>query len=156
MVRGARGLRAGADTPLGPIWVEETSGALTAAGWGPASPPPLGSLAAEALAQFGAYLSGSLRHFDLPLAPATGLAARTRAALLAIPFGETRIYGALAAALSISPQAAGQACGANPLPIFVPCHRVLSATSLGGYSGAGGIETKISLLRLEGAASLLL
>jgi O6-methylguanine-DNA--protein-cysteine methyltransferase len=50
----------------------------------------------------------------------------------------------------------GQACGANPLPILVHCHRVLGAGGLGGYSAPGGIETKVALLRLEGAASLLI
>ena len=53
-------------------------------------------------------------------------------------------------------QAIGQACGANPIPILIPCHRVLSASGLGGFSGAGGVETKVALLRLEGAGSLLL
>uniref|UniRef100_A0A075H9P7 Methylated-DNA-[protein]-cysteine S-methyltransferase DNA binding domain-containing protein n=1 Tax=uncultured marine thaumarchaeote KM3_61_F08 TaxID=1456214 RepID=A0A075H9P7_9ARCH len=49
-----------------------------------------------------------------------------------------------------------QACGANPIPIIIPCHRVVAANGLGGYSGAGGIETKVELLRLEGAYSLLI
>ncbi len=75
-------------------------------------------------------------------------------ALSAIPYGETRTYGDLARALGIPPQASGQACGANPIAILIPCHRVLAADGLGGYSGEGGIETKIALLRLEGAASL--
>ncbi len=77
-------------------------------------------------------------------------------ALIAIPYGETRRYGDLARDLGISAQAAGQACGANPIAILIPCHRVLAADSLGGFSGPGGIETKVALLRLEGAASLLL
>ena len=47
-------------------------------------------------------------------------------------------------------------CGANPLAILIPCHRVLGAQGLGGYSGAGGIETKVELLKLEGAAGLLI
>jgi methylated-DNA-[protein]-cysteine S-methyltransferase len=53
-------------------------------------------------------------------------------------------------------QAIGQACGANPLPILIPCHRVLSATGLGGFSAPGGVDTKVWLLRHEGAAGLLL
>ncbi len=74
----------------------------------------------------------------------------------AIPFGETRTYGEIAAALGASAQAVGTACGANPIATLIPCHRVLGAASLGGYSGAGGIETKVALLRLEGAAGLLI
>jgi methylated-DNA-[protein]-cysteine S-methyltransferase len=50
----------------------------------------------------------------------------------------------------------GQACGGNPVPIIVPCHRVLGATGLGGFSAPGGVETKVALLKHEGAASLLL
>ena len=53
-------------------------------------------------------------------------------------------------------QAIGQACGANPLPILIPCHRVLAATGLGGFSAKGGVDSKVFLLRLEGAASLLI
>ncbi len=70
----------------------------------------------------------------------------------AIPAGETRTYGQIAKAIgSDSPQAVGQACGANPIPIIIPCHRVLAAGGApGGYSGDGGLETKAALLRLEG------
>ncbi len=76
--------------------------------------------------------------------------------MCAIPFGETRTYGDLARALGVPAQAIGQACGANPVPVIVPCHRVLGAAGLGGYSAPGGVETKVALLRHEGAASLLL
>ena len=65
-------------------------------------------------------------------------------------------YGDLAGALGVPAQAVGQACGGNPIPIIVPCHRVLGATGLGGFSAPGGVETKIALLKHEGAASLLL
>jgi len=77
-------------------------------------------------------------------------------AMRAIPFGETRTYGEIARALGVPAQAVGQACGANPIPVIIPCHRVLGAASLGGFSGSGGIETKVALLRHEGAAGLLL
>ena len=77
-------------------------------------------------------------------------------AMRAIPFGETRTYGDLAKTLGVPPQAIGQACGGNPIPVIIPCHRVLGASSLGGFSGGTGIETKIALLKHEGAASLLL
>jgi methylated-DNA-[protein]-cysteine S-methyltransferase len=74
----------------------------------------------------------------------------------AIPFGETRTYGEIARGLGVPAQAVGQACGANPVPVVIPCHRVLGATSLGGYSGEGGVETKVWLLRHEGAGGLLI
>ena len=76
--------------------------------------------------------------------------------MLAIPAGETRTYGQIAKAIGgDSPQAVGQACGANPIPIIIPCHRVLAAGGApGGYSGGtpemGGLETKAALLKLEG------
>jgi methylated-DNA-[protein]-cysteine S-methyltransferase len=54
------------------------------------------------------------------------------------------------------PQPVGQACGANPIPIIIPCHRVVGADGLGGFSAAGGVETKVKLLRHEGAYGLLL
>ncbi len=72
--------------------------------------------------------------------------------MAAIPYGQTRTYKAIAQELSSGPRAVGGACGRNPLPILIPCHRVLgSSGKLGGYSGGGGIETKRALLRLEGA-----
>jgi len=77
-------------------------------------------------------------------------------ALCAIPFGETRTYGDLAKELEAPAQAIGQACGGNPIAILIPCHRVLGADNLGGYSGIGGVETKVALLKLEGAAGLLI
>ncbi len=77
-------------------------------------------------------------------------------AISAIPFGETRTYGDLAGELGYSPQAIGQGCGGNPIPLLIPCHRVLAADGLGGFSGTFGIETKVTLLKHEGAASLLI
>ena len=72
-----------------------------------------------------------------PLVPApTPFQERLRAALLAIPPGETRTYGQLARSLGSSPRAVGQACRANPVPLVVPCHRVVSARGPGGYAGA--------------------
>ncbi len=76
--------------------------------------------------------------------------------MCAIPFGETRTYGDLAKALGAPAQAIGQACGGNPVPVIVPCHRILGASGLGGFSAPGGVETKIALLKHEGAASLLI
>jgi len=112
---------------------------------------------ADAVAQLTVYFSGARHAFDLPLAPkVSDFQRRFGAHLCAIPYGETRTYGELAHQMNRPAQAIGQACGANPIAIIIPCHRVLSATGLGGYSGAGGIETKVKLLQHEGAASLLL
>ena len=74
----------------------------------------------------------------------------------AIPFGDTLTYGDIARRLGAPAQAVGQACGGNPIPVIIPCHRVLGARSLGGFSAAGGVDTKVWLLRHEGAAGLLI
>ncbi|MDE3120913.1 MAG: methylated-DNA--[protein]-cysteine S-methyltransferase, partial [Paracoccaceae bacterium] len=92
-----------------------------------------------------------------PLAPkVTGFQRDFLDLLRAIPYGETRTYGEIARDLGVSAQAIGQACGANPIPIFIPCHRVLAASGLGGFSGGAGVETKVALLKREGAAGLLI
>ena len=76
---------------------------------------------------------------------------RVWAAMRQIPYGETRCYGDLADAVGSAARAVGRACGSNPIPIVIPCHRVLAKSGLGGYSGQGGLATKRRLLALEGA-----
>jgi methylated-DNA-[protein]-cysteine S-methyltransferase len=139
------------------MWVAARDGAVVASGWGAVDDAAADPLLAEALAQLGQYFAGTRRGFDLPLAHGRGgLQGQVLAALRAIPFGATRTYGDLARDLGAPAQAIGQACGANPLPILIPCHRVLSATGLGGFSAPGGVEAKVWLLRHEGAAGLLI
>jgi len=77
--------------------------------------------------------------------------------LQSIPYGETRTYGEIAKRLKTSPRAVGNACRNNPLPIIIPCHRVLAATGIGGYDGAVDgkkLDIKLSLLKLEGITSI--
>ena len=107
----------------------------------------------EARRQLEEYFDGKRRAFELPLDPAgTDKQRGLWRAMQAIPYGETESYGALARRAGTVARAAGQACGANPLPILIPCHRVLGADgTLGGYSFADGADTKRRLLRLEGA-----
>jgi methylated-DNA-[protein]-cysteine S-methyltransferase len=150
-------VRAGLDTPLGPVWVEARDGAIVASGWGEAPRDPGDPLLAEAVEQLSDYFEGRREGFELPLAHGRdGLQGALLDALRAIPFGETRTYGELSKTLSAPAQAIGQACGANPLPIFIPCHRVLSKTGLGGFSAPAGVEAKVWLLRHERAAGLLI
>jgi methylated-DNA-[protein]-cysteine S-methyltransferase len=111
----------------------------------------------QAIDELTAYFAGTLQTFTVPVhLTASGFQKDVCAAMSAIPFGETRTYGDLAKALGVPAQAIGQACGGNPIPIIIPCHRVLGANSLGGFSGAGGVETKVTLLKHEGAAGLLI
>jgi len=105
----------------------------------------------ETARQLGAYFAGKLKSFDLPLDPlGTPFQKNVCKQMLAIPYGETRTYGDIAKNLNTSPRAVGNACGYNPIPVIVPCHRVLSGGGLGGYSGQGGLDTKQVLLRFEG------
>lgn len=145
------------DTPLGRLGIVERDGATTRLAWGLDGSGPETPLLAEARRQLGAYFAGDLTRFDLPLrVEGTEFQRAVCEAMAAIPFGETRTYGALARVLGAPAQAVGQACGANPIPILIPCHRVLGAGSLGGFSAPGGVETKVWLLRHEGAAALLI
>ncbi|HXH64209.1 MAG TPA: methylated-DNA--[protein]-cysteine S-methyltransferase [Mariprofundaceae bacterium] len=97
-----------------------------------------------------AYFTGHALPLPALASPRTPFQSRLRRALLAIPRGETRTYGELAQALRSSPRAVGQALGANPLPILIPCHRVVAARGLGGFGG--GLGWKKRLLKLESAA----
>ena len=108
-------------------------------------------LAEEVARQLNAYFAGSLFNFDLPLAPPhSEFQASIRQCMIDIPFGEMRTYGELAKDLRSASQAFGQACGANPIAIIVPCHRVVAAGGkLGGFSGGDGAPTKRKLLNHE-------
>lgn len=145
------------DTPVGPLGADTDGAAITRLIWGRAGNLSEGPLGTRFRDEVTAYFAGDLKVFTLPLAPGgRPFQQAFLQALCAIPYGETRTYGDLAKDLDVSPQAIGQACGANRIAILIPCHRVLAADGLGGYSGAGGIEAKVTLLKLEGAASLLI
>jgi methylated-DNA-[protein]-cysteine S-methyltransferase len=138
-------------TPLGPLTLSEEDGAIVALDWGTGRDQAETPLLLEAREQLQDYFDSQRTGFDLPLAP-FGSAFRQKvwAALRAIPPGETRGYGDLAKALGTAARAVGQANGANPIPIIIPCHRVVGAGGLlGGYSGGEGPETKRYLLELE-------
>ncbi len=140
------------ETPIGPVHItaNETVIQQITIGEGPSETreTPLLRHAAE---QLRAYFAGTARTFDLPLVPPeTPFQARVRAAMIAIPYGETRSYGELANRIDGVARAVGQACGHNPVPIIVPCHRVLAAGgAIGGFSGGDGAPTKRKLLAHE-------
>jgi methylated-DNA-[protein]-cysteine S-methyltransferase len=150
------------DSPVGPLFLAGTAQALTrlhfqagpqplhpAKGWQPGATPFV-----QVQAQLMEYFSGARHSFHLPLAPAgTPFQLRVWRALSEIPYGETLSYGELARRLGLSggARAVGLANGANPLPIVVPCHRVIGADgALTGFGG--GLHIKRALLALEGAA----
>ncbi len=141
------------ESPLGPLTLVAEEGALTRLRWGRAAREDESNLLARAAAELAAYFAGDPRDFDLPVAPeGTAHDRRVWRAMRRIPPGETRTYGETARAIGSGAQAVGNACGRNPIPIIVPCHRIVGANgAIGGYSGQGGAATKRFLLGLEGA-----
>jgi methylated-DNA-[protein]-cysteine S-methyltransferase len=132
----------------------EQDGALVAldfAAAGANDSSPLLRRAAEELAE---YFAGKRKTFTVPLRPkGSDFQLRAWAALSAIPYGEVRTYSAVAHALGSGPRAIGQACRSNPLPVFIPCHRVVAVNGLGGFSGAANaLDRKRALLAIEGRA----
>ena len=104
---------------------------------------------AEIREEVAEYAAGKRREFDLSVILADGFAGEVMAEMQTIPYGETRTYGEIASALDTAPVAVGRACGANPVPLVVPCHRVVGSSSLGGYSAGDGVALKERLLELE-------
>jgi methylated-DNA-[protein]-cysteine S-methyltransferase len=140
------------DTPIGTLWLSRDERGLSSVGFdGPAGADSGDPLLADAAAQLDAYFAGELERFDLPLSPGgTDFQRRVWSAVAAIPYGTTTTYSALAASIGrpSACRAVGAANGRNPLPIVVPCHRVVgTAGALTGYGG--GLASKRLLLDLE-------
>lgn len=153
------------DTPIGVLSVAaegdelrhiefpSSRGAATGDHWQRVSPEHAPDVLRAAYQQLREYFAGQRKAFDLPLAPrGTAFQLRVWQTLASIPFAQTWSYQQLAAACGSAKamRAVGAACGRNPLPIVLPCHRVLGADgSLTGFTG--GLEVKAALLRLERA-----
>ncbi|RCK53961.1 cysteine methyltransferase [Thalassospira profundimaris] len=142
------------NSPVGALTIFEFDDQIVSLDWGFVEEMETSPVLNEAKAQINAYFAKKLHRFDLPLAPGgTTFQAAVWAAIRDIPLGQTATYQELARAAG-SPKgfrAVGMACGKNPIPILIPCHRVLATGGKpGGYSGDGGLETKEMLLRLEG------
>ena len=140
-------------SPIGPLTVFAEDNHIIVLESGRA--PDAGSttpLLEEARSQLTAYFDGKRDTFDLPIAPpGTTRQKEIWSAMVDIPYGSVETYGDLAKRIESSARAVGGACAANPLPIIVPCHRVLPASSgIGAYSFAEGTMTKAQLLTLEG------
>ncbi len=116
--------------------------------------PARSAAAQRAAKQVAAYLERPAARIKVPLSPVgTDFQQRVWRALQQIPAGEVRTYGELAKQLNSAPRAIGQACRRNPIPILIPCHRVVSVTGMGGFSGETDgpvLERKRWLLRHEG------
>jgi methylated-DNA-[protein]-cysteine S-methyltransferase len=146
------------DSPVGRLALESDGDALTGVRWASANERTDAedncAVLDEARRQLERYFKGALNRFDLRLAAhGTSFQKSVWKRMRAIPFGETATYGGMAAALGSGPRAVGMACGRNPIPIIVPCHRVLaSGGAVGGYSGGRGLPTKRKLLSIEGVS----
>lgn len=139
-------------SPIGDLTVSEDAGTIVALDWGWGRDQDTTPLLERARDLLNAYFDGEPVNFDLPLKPAgSAFQQRVWSAMCDIPAGGTETYGSLADRIDGIARAVGTACGKNPIPIIIPCHRVVAANSLGGYSGDGGLDTKVALLRLEGA-----
>lgn len=142
------------DTPLGAITITSNDGtAINSVSYTPVSDAPSGEITQRAKQQLQEYFAGQRTQFELPLAPTgTPFQQRVWQQLLTVPYGQTVSYQAIAEAID-NPRACravGGANGNNPIPIIIPCHRIIGANgTLTGYTG--GIHKKIWLLQHEGA-----
>jgi len=146
-------------SPLGPLTLTAAGGVLAGLEWGPPADAGGGEAGDDgggeavldrAAAALAAYFAGRPLPPDAAPVPAgTPYQQRVWQAMAAIPFGATLTYGALAARLGSGPRAVAMACARNPIPILIPCHRVVGAAGLGGYSGGAGPATKRWLLAHE-------
>jgi methylated-DNA-[protein]-cysteine S-methyltransferase len=145
-------------TPVGDLSLCEEDGRLVSIEWGWGRDQSDSPLLQRLRDRLDAYFDGDLVSFaDIPLAPAgTRYRRLVWQALTRIPAGETRTYGDIALLAGGSPRSVGAANGANPIPIVIPCHRVVAGHGLGGYSGGDGLPTKRYLLSLETRARPLL
>ena len=140
-------------SPLGPLTLTETQGAITQLHWDDRAGRDETPLLQEARRQLDAYFAKELKQFNLPLNPVgTNFQKSVWEAMDRIPYGQTRTYGEIAKEIDGMPRAVGVACGENPIAIILPCHRVMAAGGkTGGYSGGNGVPHKLQLLVLEGS-----
>jgi methylated-DNA-[protein]-cysteine S-methyltransferase len=142
---------------VGDLTVSEEGGRIVALDWGWGRDQTQTPVLLAARTQLQAYFAGSLTVFDLPLSP-VGTAYRQRVwvALCAIPYGTTRTYADITRAAGGSARSVGGANAHNPIPIIIPCHRVVATGGLGGYSGGEGVQTKLQLLAREAVPGFML
>lgn len=144
------------DSPVGHLTLIEEGGFITGLIWGGKHEPGQPTeLLLRAKREITAYFAGKRKEFDLPVKPdGTPGEIKIWEAMAAIPYGQTRTYGDIAKETGVNARAVGQACGRNPIPILLPCHRVVAANGLGGFSAPGGVAWKGKLLVLERALLL--
>lgn len=137
-------------SPIGTLTLSEHEGAIVSLDFGWGRDQHETELLRQSRDQIYDYFDGGRRAFEVPLQlVGTPYQRRVWACLSSIPYGDTVSYSRIAELAGGSPRSAGQAIGCNHLPILIPCHRVVAARDLGGYTGGQGVDTKRFLLRLE-------
>ena len=138
-------------SPVGALTITEEGSYLTRLSWRQTPARDDTPLLREARSQLAGFFTGTLKIFDLPLAPSgSEFHRRVWESLSKIQFGQTLTYAELATKLDTAPRAIGGACARNPIPILIPCHRIIGTNAAeGGYSGGDGLETKAYLLEFE-------
>lgn len=137
-------------TPLGALTFSEEDGAIVALDWGWGRDQDESGLLTRARDQLHEYLDGERQQFELPIRPGGSAYQRqVWEVLLSIPYGKTSTYLDVARMAGGGARSVGQANRCNPIPILIPCHRVIGTYGIGGYSGAEGLVTKQYLLQLE-------
>ncbi len=138
-------------SPLGALTLAQEDEGLVSLDWGWGCAQQQTALLRRAREQLHAYFDRQLEAFDLPLAPSgTAFRLKVWTALRHIPFGRTRTYGEIAVVVGGCARAIGQANSYNPLPILIPCHRVVARSGIGGFTGPEGVTIKRFLLDHEG------
>ena len=130
--------------------ISEEDDAIVSLDWGWGRDQQRTRLLSEAVDQLNEYLDGARTEFQLPLrASGTPYRRRVWSAMMEVPFGRTSTYGELAGIAGGAARSIGQACRDNPIPVFIPCHRIVGAATLGGYLGGEGLQVKEFLLDHE-------
>lgn len=138
-------------SPIGDLTVSAEDEHIVALDWGWGRDQDETPVLVQARQQLEDYFDGTRGSFDLPLRPEGSAFHRAVWKIMCeIPAGQVLTYGEISKRLKASARAVGTACGRNPIPVIIPCHRVIGTGKLGGYSGDGGVDTKLVLLRHEG------
>ena len=144
-------------TPIGALTLVQEGEEITRLLWQSPGNEKGSPVLFRAKDQINNYFKGTRKSFSLSVRPhGTKFQGRVWSILMTIPYGKVKTYGEVARILKTSPRAVGNACGQNPIPLIIPCHRIVGTNgSLTGYSGGDGLKTKAFLLEHENSQKTL-
>ncbi|WP_417623944.1 methylated-DNA--[protein]-cysteine S-methyltransferase [Paremcibacter congregatus] len=142
-------------SPIGDLTISEEDGYIVSLDWGWSPFSEETPLLVTCKTELDAYFDGLNPSFSAPLSTTgTDFQKQVWQTMQKIPYGKTMTYGEVATKLGSHARAVGTACGMNPIPVLIPCHRIMGQNGkLTGFSGGEGVETKRFLLDLERATS---